>query len=213
MLKYTYNSTRDTLDLTRRVLYALDAVVQVIYIVYMIYRMVVQTGNTIFNIILLTASLFYFIYYLVTTREFYTKKQVEKRSLVKYSVKVIKYVVRVWIVTIALISLLTNGNVTDNMTMLMTLLMMCGIMFSILFDFVIIIIDRKIKLIENAFYYDVENFTINHEKSTFLLKTRGIKLSEWPKVENKKMIDRIKKVHDKQEKKSIRRKDFKAVNR
>lgn len=208
IFKYTYNSTKDTFDLIKTFIYIFNSIIQVSYITYMTYRIINQSGNMILDIILLVISFVYLLIYLITTREFYTKQQLKLRKIIKYIFKGVKYIVNSIIVISALLILLNNENQTDNFTMLMSLIMIFGYIFMLIFDFIMILIDKQLSLIENSLYYDIENFTSNKKFLSFLVEMSGLNISNLPKVENESMIRKIKVVSHRQENKKMRKKYF-----
>lgn len=209
MLKYTKSAVSDTLDFIKRLIYVFQIVIQLVYIGYFVYRLVDNLGNKIGNIILLLISAGCLLFQIVTTKEFYTKKQILQKKTVKQTFKVTKYLVNIGIIALAVISLVNGNADNENAAMLITFLMMLGVLFSILFDVILVLIDKQMALIHSALLYDIEIFKEDREIPTALIKIIGLDLKKlFPKFDDKKAIEKVIKVNYKQEQKKVRKGDF-----
>lgn len=210
MLKYTTSSIRDTYDFIKQAIFIFDTIFQVFYIGYLIFRIWTKTGFLALNIILLTITLFYFVYNLVTNREFYTDEQKKQRSVIRNISKIIKRLVNFTVIGLAVYRLYIDGSQVDNITMLLTVIMILGFVFSVVFDLLIMLIDRRSKLIEASIYYDAELFRENHALITKFLRMNKVDIEEiFPSVTNPKMVEKIKETNHRQESKRLRKIDFK----
>lgn len=217
MFKYTKSAVNDTFDLIKRLIFVFQIIIQVIYLGYITYRMYSNTGNQIFNIILLVLSSLYLIYYIFSSNEFYTNKQIVIRKRVKLIFKATKYMINLSVIILTILSFrdinVNLGN--DNIPLVMLILMIFGLFLSIVFDIIILLIDNQIYIIESALKYDMEIFRTNRSMSTKLLKSIvKIDLEEmFPKVEDSKVREKIKEINYKQEQKSHRKIDFHRKNK
>ena len=213
MFNYTKSAVNDTFDLIKRLIYIFQMIVQLVYIGYIIVRLVNNYGHLIANIILLVITLFYLVYLIISTKEFYTKEQKFQKDIVRWIFKSTKYIVNITIITLAVISLL-NGTKDDNATMLVTVLMIVGIIASFVFDVMLILIEKQKKLIKHSLLYDIELFKKQHFIASFAIKKVGFDLDkEFPEFDDEKAIKRVKKVHYRQQQKKIRKRDFHRSNK
>lgn len=214
MLHSTKNAINDTFDFIKRLIYIFQIFVQIIYIGYGIFRFVNHMGNLAGNIILLTVSIFYILYYIITTKEFYTNKQVQQKKIVKWIVKISKYAVNIYIIILAVIPLVSGTPDNENAMMLMTITMIIGILLSIVFDGLLLMVNKQIELVKSAMLYDIEHFKVNHEFETIAIKKIGLDLEkEFPKFKDKNAIKKVKKMNARQEKKQMRKRDFKRIKK
>lgn len=212
MFKYTKSAVSDTFDLIKRVMHFLQIAVQLIYIAYVAYRIYSNTGHIIINIILLAASVAYILYQAISTREFYTKKQVLHRKTVRRIFKTVKYAANICIIVMAAVLLVRGEAANENATMLMTVFMICGVLASAVFDVLLIMIDRQTELIKSALSYDAEVLKADHEFIAAVLKRFGADIEKmFPPLDDQKTVRRIKDVHHKQKQKGMRKRDFRRT--
>ncbi len=214
MITYTKSATLDTFDFIKKILYYLDIIIQVFYIGYIGFRLYSGSGIFIINITLLVITGFYFIYYLATNREFYTAELKKQREVVREVVRWVKRAIYIYLITTAIYQLAVNPTPNDNMAIIMTLLMIVGFLSSLMFDLTIKEINRRIKLLTAAALYDIEIFQEEHKAAVKFLKVAA-KLDiedSVPKVEDEKMIARLKAIHHEQTHKAVRRKVFHGIH-
>ncbi len=212
MVKYTYSTILYTLEFIKKMINIFDVVIQLCYIMYVIYRIVNQLGISYMNNALLVLTSGYLIYYLLMFREFYTKKQLKQKTAVKNGVKILKYIIYLYLIIVGVVQIYQTS-ATDNMTMLMIVLMIIGYVFSIMFDIIRILINNHIKLIESSILYDIKEFKNNHKNLTALANKINIDLDKVPVVDNEKMLNRIIDINNKRENKRRRKEHFKIVNK
>ena len=83
MLETTLSVISDTLDTVKKIARATDVVAQIFYIAYLVFAIVMSIGILIANIVLLIVSVTYFVYYMATMREWYTKDEKLNRAKIK----------------------------------------------------------------------------------------------------------------------------------
>lgn len=166
MLNYTRSSIDDTLVFIKRLIFVFDLLIQFIYIGYLVFRMLSNMGLLIANISLITLSVIYLLYFLLTRQEFYTKEDIKKRKSVSWIFKILKRIINLTVITMAIITLVDKTSEIDNITLLFTILMICGFMFSLLFDIIKYLIDCKYQLICDALKYDAYNMRKQHRLLT-----------------------------------------------
>lgn len=69
MLDYTKVAVRQMIDNFKKMGFILNLVLQIVYILYLTYAIITQRANLVVNIILLTISCAYLVFYLVVTRK------------------------------------------------------------------------------------------------------------------------------------------------
>lgn len=213
MFKYTRSAISESFDFVKNLIFSFQIVVQLIYIGYVSYRLIYNLGYLAFNIILLVVSVFYVIFYILTKREFYSNKLILQKNVIRWVVKVIKYIIHIFIISIATKELISGKVDNENVAILVLVLMIFGFFFSILFDIILGLIDRQITLIESAVLYDIEVFKVERTILTKIIKQAGLDLEkEYPKFTDEKSIKKVKEAFYKQDMKKIRKRDFRAKN-
>lgn len=214
MLKHTKAAILETFDFVKTIISVFQLLIQTVYVGYVTYRLFVKTGELTVNIILLILASAYLIFQLLTIREFYTKRQLINRRWIRWAYKLTKYSVNAYIIVMAIQSL--NGSQTGNANMgvvITTTLMIGGIVLSIFSEVITLLINKQIAFISNSFLYDMDTFKANHEKKTWVINKLGLDLDEmFPRVSDRKVIERIKKVRNRQELKKVRKIAFKNKN-
>ena len=211
MVKYTLSAINDTFDFIKKMLNIADLFIQLCYIMYVTYRVFNQLGNPYVNFTLLVLTISYLIYHLFMIREFYTKKQLKHKAVIRNCVKIAIYIINLYIIIDGVIHLYHTSS-TDNMAMLMIVLMIIGYIFIIMFDIIRLIINYHVKLIESSILYDIEEFKNNHKTMTAFAKTFNVDMDKVPVVKNEKMRKRIIDTNYKQENKKIRKEHFNVTN-
>lgn len=208
MFKYTRSMVGDSFDLIKRLIFVFQIVIQFLYLAYITYRIIDNVGRFSFNIALLVLSLIYLIAILATRREFYTKEQLFKRNIFKWIVKGSKYILNGLVITMSIIELINNPEVS-NVNILVTVLMMMGLVLMFIFDMVVLIIDKQVSLIDAAILYDIDNFKKDHKIFTLAIKGMGLDLhAEYPSYQEKKMKDKLHKIKREQDDKKARKRAF-----
>jgi len=213
MINYTQSAIENTFDLVKRIIFIMQIVIQTVYIGFVTFRVINHMGNFYANIVLLAISAVYLFFYIITAKEFYTKKQVKFKRVFKWVVKTAKYLINICVIMLAVIPLVSGTMPYENAMMLTTMIMIVSLLLSIIFDLVILMIDRQKELIKAAVLYDMERFAIKYEGAVVALNLVKIDLAKlFPKCEDAKLIGRVKKINHLQKNKQMRKRDFKRAN-
>lgn len=208
-IKYTKSATLDTLDFVKKTVSVLDIINQSFYIAYVTYRLILQMGYLAINIILLILTVSDLVFQLSTLREFYTKEQRETRKIVRVSIKWVKRTIRIILITLSIVNLVQNAATVTLIDLLMTLLMIFGFIFSIVSDVVLKIINNRMAVIRNAFYYDIEEFK---KGDSLIVKIINKQLKEVlslvPEVESEELRAKLEEIYKSQNEKTIRKHNF-----
>lgn len=212
-MKYTKSAILDSFDFIKRIIYIFELIIQLLYIGYLSYKIISNNGILAINIILLVLTVYYLVYYIATTREFYTHEQKVNKKTVKLCIKISKRIVNAIVIVISIYQLVLNSSANDNINMLMTLMMIFGYVLSIIGDIIVGLINNKIVIIINAVKYDLDELRNNHYKlagiANFITNKFDIDIKSIPLDVDKTMLAKIKKVNYRQEQKTRRYKDFK----
>lgn len=157
MLGYTRGIVGDTIDSIKKIAIGVDIFAQLVYIVYLSVALVMRTGQPIANAVLLFLSIAYFIYYLVTLRRWYTKKELNSRKKAKLFLRCSKRLVNLAVIVVAIIEICLKPNETDNIKLLLTILMIFGFVTSIILDLIVGLVSARLELIYTAVKLDMEN--------------------------------------------------------
>lgn len=211
--KYVRSVGLDTYYLLKRVIFVADLIFQVFYLLFLTYKVALQQGIFVTNVILLSLSTVSFVHHLVTRKEFYTQRQKQYRERFKMVIKCVKRVVNLVVIVYAVAGLVNNAK-ADNVSVLMTLLMIVGFLFSILCDVVNSFIDKRWKLLVNSIKMDSDNLLQNHPKIAFTLNalTKGSFANVNLSVDNE-MLKKIKDVNHRIEMKDRRKQHFRLKNK
>lgn len=170
MFGYTKGIIGNTIDSIKKIAYGLDVITQITYMGYLIFA--ISVGNGVFwaNLAMLGVSVIYFIYFLSTTKRWYTKKEKGKRKKAKLLSRTLKRLINIGVIVSAIIELCIDPSSVNNITLLLTVLMILGLTLSITFDLIIAVISARLKLIYAAIETDVENI-----KKPFVATTNFVK--------------------------------------
>lgn len=208
MVKYTKSAILDVFDFIKRLIYFGEISIQVIYIGYLSFRLITNSGILLANIMLLILSLGYLIYFIATTREFYTLEQSESKKEIKLVVKISKRIVSLCVLGISIYNLIINPDATS-IEIVLTVLLIFGFAGSIIGDSLVSMINSKIQLIGSSFKYDVSRFSEEHGiAAAGIKKAFKIDLDEVAGEVSEKTVNKIKIVNYKQEQKARRKADF-----
>jgi|GEM_PF-5514864 len=218
MFEYTKSSMLDTFDFLKETIYYSNLVIQLFYIGYLSLRLYSQSGYVYANIALLALTLVYFLYYIFTKREFYTKDDIESHKFIKKLTKNSKRIIHLFLIYLAVSQLYLNPTSNDNMLLLITVLMIFGFLLSIFLDLLLDNIDKRVQVIKNSIYYDIKRFKIEKKKTGIMvdgvLKRFDVHLDEIIKPINDPVkIASVKKIYHKQKNKAMRRRSFRRLNK
>lgn len=213
MFEYTKSSVLDTYDFIKEMIYYANLVIQLFYIGYLSFRLYGQVGYHFSNIALLALTLVYFLYYILTKREFYTKENIESHKFIRKVIKNSKRIIHLYLIYLAVSELYLHPTDNDNMLLLITILMIFGFLFSIFLDMLLDNIEKRIEIIKDSIFYDFKRF--KREKKTLgfvadkFLKGYDIHLDEIIKpMDDLGKVEAVKRVHHRQKNKAIRRRSF-----
>lgn len=209
MFKYTKNSILDSIDVIKRIIFITLLIIQLSYISYLVYRIIGSKGNIVTNIILLVISFGYLVYQLITRREFYTLKENANRKKAKLVVKVSKYVVKLYIIVISVVTIINYPINEVTIDLIAIMLLIGAFLGSLVLDFILYILNNQSNLILNSVLYDVTVFRERHSTKDYLIKTvLDIDLEELVPAADSEIVDKITDANKRQEDKMKRKMRF-----
>lgn len=212
-IKYTTSVLNDTVDLVKKIIYYFDLCIQLFFIGNLGYKIYFSAGYMIPNIVLLAISLIALIHFFATTKEFYTKEEKKSKKKTKTFIKIFKRLTNLAIITLSILDLTKVSNINSNIDILSTLILIGGFVVNVIFDCVIMVIDRRLNLVETAFLMDVIKFKGDHPKITTAIKlVTDIEVFEEEVTVKETLEEKVKVINFHQECKNKRKKEFKTKN-
>ncbi len=157
MFAHTQGRIKILLNYFKRIRRVISIGVNLLLILYLVYSLAVDRGIFVANVILLTITVAYFIFYLIM--EFRNgKKQI--RKTVKRIYKWCKRLIKLPIIGIAVYDLAIGKSDFDPLSFLLTLLMIVGWILDLLFYFVIRYLEIELKELIASLKKDVKNLPI-----------------------------------------------------
>lgn len=194
----------DTLDTIKRFFLAIDITIQLTYIGYLVFAVATGKGILVANILLLIISLAYLVYFLFTTKEWYTREEKKTRARVKKISKTVKRVINAIVIVFSIIDLCTQP--FSGMSLLMTIVMIVGFILSIAMEVLATsYIEHRKKLIFEAIKRDVSVIS----KPVGFVRGLFKKESEDEKKEKDDLDDELDVIRFVQSEKSKKRKLWK----
>lgn len=191
MLDYTKAAVAKIVDDLKRVGYIFNIVIQSLSIVYLVYAICVSAGILWANIALLTFSVVFFVFYLITHNK--NGKQVRQiYKATKRACKWIKLSIRAFTLGIMMYSLYAATTHTTAVSVILTALMVVGWTLQVLLEIVLAFAESRFEILIAGIQADFEN-AIKPVQSVgnFLKKVTG------QEVEPDKEPTRARKILDK----------------
>ena len=159
MLDYTKVAVRQMIDNFKKMGFILNLVLQIVYILYLTYAIITQRANLVVNIILLTISCAYLVFYLVVTRKGKNPDgEIKKlknggRNVFKWT----KLAIRAYALGVAIYGVCTTVEKVSEISVLLTAAMVAMWIFQIIFDVVYKIIESQFGMVIEGLEADIEN--------------------------------------------------------
>lgn len=157
MLDYTKMAIRQTISDLKKTDYIRNVATQIIYIIYLIYTLIAQTGYLAVNIILLTISLAYFIFFLAITS---CGKTLEGKAIKKITTKVYvwcKRLIKLFTLGLTVYGIYTTVEHVHPVSVILAALMIVGWILQIVFEVLIKILTNRVNFILEGLEADLDN--------------------------------------------------------
>jgi hypothetical protein len=158
MFDYTRGVVDDTLHFIDRIIRFIETITAVFYVVYPIVSIATGKGFLIPNCILLVLSSVYLIYFLATSKCWYTIEEKIKRKKAKITFKFLRKLVNLAVIVLAIINIFLSKTV-DIFSILSIIFMMIGFCLPFILDFfkraIEKTLERRINLLVNALKKDL----------------------------------------------------------
>ena len=156
MFDVTKETIRRTSIKMKKVAHITEIMVQLFYIGYLVFALFMQRGIAITNGILLVICCAYFLFYVITVKYKYTKKEKLQRKRVKRLVKWAKIIIKIVVIGFAIAEMIMfEENRTISSSVLLAI-MIVSLLITIILDLLVAAITNEMELIYGAFMKDME---------------------------------------------------------
>lgn len=156
MFDVTKETIRRTSIKMKKVAHITEIMVQLFYIGYLVFALFMQRGIAITNGILLVICCAYFLFYVITVKYKYTKKEKLQRKRVKRLVKWAKIIIKMVVIGFAIAEMIMfEENRTISSSVLLAI-MIVSLLITIILDLLVTAITNEMELIYGAFMKDME---------------------------------------------------------
>lgn len=156
MFDVTKETIRRTSIKMKKVAHITEIMVQLFYIGYLVFALFMQRGIAITNGILLVICCGYFLFYVITVKYKYTKKEKLQRKRVKRLVKWAKIIIKMVVIGFAIAEMIMfEENRTISSSVLLAI-MIVSLLITIILDLLVAAITNEMELIYGAFMKDME---------------------------------------------------------
>ena len=156
MFDVTKETIRRTSIKMKKVAHITEIMVQLFYIGYLVFALFMQRGIAITNGILLVICCGYFLFYVITVKYKYTKKEKLQRKRVKRLVKWAKIIIKIVVIGFAIAEMIMfEENRTISSSVLLAI-MIVSLLITIILDLLVAAITNEMELIYGAFMKDME---------------------------------------------------------
>ena len=156
MFDVTKETIRRTSIKMKKVAHITEIMVQLFYIGYLVFALFMQRGIAITNGILLVICCAYFLFYVITVKYKYTKKEKLQRKRVKRLVKWAKIIIKMVVIGFAIAEMIMfEENRTISSSVLLAI-MIVSLLITIILDLLVAAITNEMELIYGAFMKDME---------------------------------------------------------
>ena len=156
MLDYTKAAFKKTVDDFKRIDYIRNVLTQLVYIAYLVYALVVAKDYLWANILLLTLSVAYFVFFLFATTG---KRKADKRtkSLVKSIYKRCKQLIKLFTLGLTVYGFCLTANHFTPISLFFVALMIVGWILQIVFEIILRIFVNRVNLFMEGLEADYQN--------------------------------------------------------
>ena len=156
MFDVTKETIRRTSIKMKKVAHITEIMVQLFYMGYLVFALFMQRGIAITNGILLVICCAYFLFYVITVKYKYTKKEKLQRKRVKRLVKWAKIIIKIVVIGFAIGEMIMfEENRTISSSVLLAI-MIVSLLITIILDLLVTAITNEMELIYGAFMKDME---------------------------------------------------------
>ncbi len=156
MLDYTKAAIKKTVDDFKRLDYIRNIVTQVLYIGYLIYALIASSGVLWANILLLTLSAAYFVFFLVITAGEKSKAKKKVKKLATQIFKRCKQLVKLFTTVVMVYGVcVTTKNVTP-LAVVLAAFMIVGWLLQIVFDVIFHLFIKRANLLIEGIKADAQ---------------------------------------------------------
>jgi hypothetical protein len=157
MFSYTRSIINDTVESLKKAAVGIDVFVQLFYIAYLIFALCCDVGILVANVILLSLSLAYLVFFFITKKDSYTKLEKSKRNRIRAITRWLKRAVNFIVIVISVAELCISPSKYDNISIIFTMFMVLGFVFTVTLDLLIMVVSARLQLIYMAVELDVDN--------------------------------------------------------
>lgn len=159
MLDYTKAAVKKTVDDFKRLDYIRNIVTQVLYIGYLIYALIASSGVLWANILLLTLSVAYFVFFLVITAGEKSKAKKKAKKLAKKIFKRCKQLVKLFTTIVMVYGVCVTTKAVTPFAVVLAAFMIVAWLLQIVFDLIFHLFIKKANLLIEGVKADVQAAT------------------------------------------------------
>lgn len=152
MFDYTKTAIDVTVKDLKRIFFFFNGFVQLLYIAYLTYACIAHKGFFAANVVLLSVSVAYFVFFVLT----YTKKERKLKKLARRTYSLAKIGINAFSIGVAVYGICVTVDEVSTVSVILLVLMIIGWLLSVLLQAAIYFIDSRARLIIEAFRADKE---------------------------------------------------------
>lgn len=156
MLDVTRETLKRTSKKMKKITYIVEILVQLFYMGYLVFALIFQKGIVVANSILLSLCFGYFLFYIMTLKYKYSKKEKLQRKKIKRFVKWAKIIIKIIVIGFAIIEMVLFKENRTIPASIMLAIMIITLLTTILLDLLVNAISLELDLLYGALVKDTE---------------------------------------------------------
>ena len=157
MFERTAAAFKKTVHDIKKLIFVFTIIGLLVNVASLVYSIIKKEGNSIVDWVLLSITLAYALFYLITTS--FGKELDGKKSLKKIGKRIFKWMkrlVKVYTIAVAIYGLFAGSDILSPLFILLTVGQILAVVLGLVFDLVVIIIERRAQLFIDGFMADIE---------------------------------------------------------